>query len=127
MKNYKEYKIEDILGRTIKKIEHNEDEFVMTLENGDVAQLYHIQNCCESVTLADISGDVEDLLHSPLTMATMEENTEAEPESDSYATWTFYKFATINGYVTLRFVGESNGYYSESVDFSINGEWCYEE
>jgi len=67
----------------------------------------------------DIVGDLEDLIGSPLLMAecvTNEGENPAHVNKDSF-TWTFYKLATINGYVTLSWYGESNGYYNESVTF----------
>jgi hypothetical protein len=85
-------------------------------------KLYHSQDCCESVWLEDITGELNDLLSSPILMAYEASNndkiTEARCNENQWfgsETWTFYHLATIKGYVTLRWIGSSNGYYSESV------------
>lgn len=91
---------------------------------------FHSQDCCESVSIEDIVGDLEDLQGSPLLMVeeySTRDSTDTgamletfmilaeEPSAESY-TYTFYKFATIKGYVDVRWFGESNGYYSENVE-----------
>lgn len=92
------------------------DETV-TFENDEVRYvLYHSQDCCESVYVEEIIGDLEDLENLPLLISREDTNAE-DPgtcNGESY-TWTFYSFATYKGYVTIRFLGESNGYYSEEV------------
>lgn len=82
--------------------------------------MYHEQDCCENVTIEDICGDIDFLVGNPLTMAEDISNTMGIPAVDKWVdscTWTWYKFATVRGYVTIRWYGESNGYYSERVDF----------
>jgi len=121
----KEAKFSDLLGKTITHIkgEKGDDELIFTCSDGVRYIMYHNQSCCESVYLEDVCGELNDLLDSPIVQA--EENTSDEnppgvtPEyQDSFTwTWTFYRIATAKGQVVLRWYGESNGYYSESVDF----------
>jgi hypothetical protein len=104
-----------MLNQTFTKVRSDDD--TVTFENDEVRYvLYHDQDCCESVYVDDIIGDIEDLENLPLLIS--REDTNAEDPggctSESY-TWTFYNFATFKGYVTIRFLGESNGYYSEDV------------
>jgi hypothetical protein len=113
--------IEALIGKTLTSISVNEDEIIFTCDNGEKYLMTHYQNCCESVTVEDIVGDINDLLNSPILIA-REDTSNDNPEGftkeyqDSF-TWTFYNIATARGHVTIRWYGESNGYYSESVDF----------
>lgn len=105
----------DIQGLTV-----GSESVTFTTASGRTFRMYHEDDCCESVNLNEIIGDAADIIGAPLLMAE-EATNEADPgRPDEYSeswTWTFYKFGTIKGYVTLRWLGESNGYYSESVTF----------
>jgi len=108
--------VNDMLGKTFSKVWSDVD--TVTFENDEVRYtLYHQQDCCETVVVEDICGDLEDLEGWPLLISREDSNAD-DPETcdgESY-TWTFYNFATFKGYVTIRFLGTSNGYYSEDVD-----------
>lgn len=124
--NYGNYtNISELQGKTLEKVEGLEegnDHVLFTCTDGTSYTMYHSQDCCESVAIEDVVGNVEDLIGTPLTMADEVSNFD-EPEGydyyDSY-TWTFYKLATVKGYVDIRWLGQSNGYYSESVSFVRN-------
>ena len=121
-----EINVNTLLGKTVSSITGGEvgsDDMTFNCTDGTKFHLYHYQDCCESVSLEDVCGDLEDLVGSPITMAEevegeAPERTEEEKRWIDSETWTFYKFATEKGYVTLRWLGSSNGYYSESVSFS---------
>jgi hypothetical protein len=113
-----------LLGKTIFKYDLKNDRLYLYCTNGKLYCLYHEQDCCESVYIEDINGDLDDILHKPILMA---EDVQEVDKTGNYesATWTFYKLATINGYITIRWLGLSNGYYSESVD--MYEEDCLDE
>lgn len=142
----------ELKGKILSKIDKiDNEELIFHLETGEKYKLYHSQDCCENVSIEDINGDLEDLIGTPILLAEevnseefqknfeesfkleegkedcdwnyVNEKGETKPES---CTWTFYKLATKNGYVDIRWYGESNGYYSEGVDFQKadeNGEF----
>ncbi len=118
-------KFADLLGVTLKSVEVREDKEAIAFasEDGRAWRQYHDQNCCESVAIEDICGDLNDLIGSPIVTAEEASGETAQPDGwqkgeyvESF-TWTFYRLATAKGLVTIRWFGESNGYYSESVDF----------
>lgn len=120
-------KLEDLIGKTLTEAKQiGDDEIVFVTNEGEKYKLFHEQECCEEVTIESVTGDLSNLVGKPILMAeevTSDQNPpNANHETIKYQdysrfTWTFYKFATIKGYVDIRWYGESNGYYSESVDF----------
>ena len=113
--------LESMIGDTFIAFQQDAENIVFIRADGTRASFYHDQDCCECVQIDDIVGDLEDLIKSPILMAEEVSNVDNHEGSvgfdyDSF-TWTFYKFATIKGYVTVKWLGYSNGYYSERVSF----------
>lgn len=114
----REAKFSELKGLTL-------SEIIRYSDSGDILEFHtvcgrkfrmdHEQECCESVHIEDITGDFEDLIGSEILRAS--EETSTNKEASESGTWTFYKLATRKGYVDIRWNGESNGYYSESVSF----------
>lgn len=89
--------LEEFIGKTFNKVEVSKwkDELSFFIED-KVYKLIHIQECCEEVFIEDICGNLKDLINEPILMAEEYFSTTKE------ATYTFYKFATRKGYVTVR-------------------------
>lgn len=108
---------ESLLGKTFTEVKVKDDNIVFVTTDNERFIMAHSQDCCENVAVEDITGCIEDLIGSPILLA--EEYSNNDNPKDSYTdscTWTFYKLATIKGYVDIRWYGESNGYYSEEVE-----------
>ena len=115
-----------MLGKTFVQVSgaDGSDEMLFETAQGERFLFAHMQDCCETVRINDIVGDLQDLVGEPMLLA---EQVQGETPVDfdegdhESVTWTFYKFATRKGYVDVRWLGESNGYYSEGVDLFVEG------
>lgn len=106
--------ISELINKIAVNIEQNDDSLLFHMSDASIYKMYHDQDCCEYVHIEDIDGDLNDLIGFPLLQAEESYSDATNATNAESATWTFYKFATIKGYVTIRWYGSSNGYYSES-------------
>ena len=105
--------IDDLVGKVIKGLAYS-DEYFQILTDDCVYIFYHEYSCCESVWLTQVDGISDKLIGSRIVIA--EVVTDEKDTECGHITWTFYKIGTNKGMIDFRFQGESNGYYSESVD-----------
>lgn len=112
-----------LVGETLKYIDIvGEVEILLTTESGRVFRFYHEQDCCESVCIEDTHGEWKTLIGKTLLEVSEDvfPNGGPPPNEDYNESWTrtILRFRVDGGTVISRWIGTSNGYYSESVDFS---------
>lgn len=117
--------IDYLVGRTVTAVTETVDTLKFSLSDGTYLEMYHQQDCCESVYIEDIDGDVQDLVGQEIIVAEDRSNEDfldalALPSYDSSWLWTFYVIRTVKSSVSIRWFGTSNGYYSVSVDIHVD-------
>ncbi len=100
------------------------DGYEFVLDNGQTVSFSHGQDCCESVRVVGLRGDIQNILGYPITLAE-----EDNPDDDGFMvdhpsyehrTITKYILESEKGRFEIVWFGDSNGYYGESVDMYVN-------
>lgn len=114
---------EELKGLTFTSVRQIDSETI-EFKGERTFRLTHFQGCCENVYIESIVGELSDLEGEEILVAEEVSSTDGPNlHNDESFTWTFYKLATRNGYVDIRFYGSSNGYYGESADlYELEGD-----
>jgi hypothetical protein len=122
--DFKDMEIEDfhflngtkILGFDV-PVDFPRSEVIYSVETEKgIVVFHHYTSCCERVFLEEAMGDSKSLIGETI-VSFQEVSSDDAPAVDYESfTWTFYNIVTTNSDLTLRFLGRSNGYYSERVD-----------
>lgn len=108
--------ISEFIGKIFTKIEDNSIFYTAEKQY----EMYHSQDCCESVDLQEIIGDISDIIFEEIINAYI---TDEEGENPEYASeaqeWTNFHIASAKGEVVFRWFGSSNGYYGTGVSISV--------
>lgn len=117
-------------GQTIRKIFNLKDKDKDKYDTFQIVtdkykyNLYHEQSCCEWVRLVKVIGDIDNILNEEIIFAEEDAGANdpdwyADHEYDDSHTWTKFVLETKNGNVEFWFLGESNGYYTESISIKV--------
>jgi hypothetical protein len=114
---------ENMIGKVVTSIDGGavgSEDMTIETQDGWKFRFHYEADCCATCSVEDIAGDLDDLIGHPLVLAEEVTSGVDFPPADGYEsfTWTYYRFGTVKGTVSIRWFGSSNGYYSESVTFT---------
>ena len=110
--------IKELVGEVLTHIDVDgeSNEILLTTESGRRYKIWHDQDCCESVEIAGCDGAFATLIGRKIIDVTHDED--SRNTEDGSQTKTAITFRTSKSIVISRWIGYSNGYYSESVDIT---------
>jgi hypothetical protein len=117
----------ELKGKTITSIDgsnSDDSDTIITTSDGSSYTLTHIQDCCEHVRVYGSVGNIDDVLNEEV-IAAEDTNPMDNPNAPDYkyyesATWSQFRIVTNKGSFEIWWLGESNGYYSETVSVIKN-------
>jgi len=117
----------ELKGKTItsiRGINSDDSDTIITTSDGSIYTLTHIQDCCEHVRVYGSVGNIDDVLNEEV-IAAEDTNPMDNPNAPDYkyyesATWSQFRIVTNKGTFEIWWLGESNGYYSETVSVIKN-------
>jgi hypothetical protein len=117
----------ELKGKTITAIngvKTDDTLTTITTSDGIIFTLEHEQDCCEDVRVYGTVGNIDDILNAEVTVAedttTMDNPNAPDYKAYESATWSQFRIGTNKGTFEIWWLGESNGYYSESVSVRHN-------
>lgn len=117
-----------LVGKTLTNVDVIDEEVLFFCDDTSAFRAYHMQDCCEYVRIEEVLGDVKDLFGSKVVQSEgfvldeWPEDMDTPEYLDSW-TWTYHYIKTESGKeVTFKWLGTSNGYYSERVYFTRTHE-----
>ncbi len=117
----------ELKGKTITSIDgsnSDDSDTIITTSDGSIYTLTHLQDCCENVRVYGSVGNIDNVLNAEV-IAAEDTNPMDNPNATDYkaydsATWSQFRIVTNKGTFEIWWLGESNGYYSETVSVIKN-------